>query len=41
MITPQQIDEVYFSNASFVGYNMQQVDQFMAPLTEDKVTLYK
>ena len=41
MITPQQIDQVSFSKASFGGYNMQQVDEFLAPLTEDYVTLYK
>lgn len=41
MITPQQIDQVSFSKASFGGYNMQQVDEFLEPLTEDYVTLYK
>lgn len=41
MITPQQIEQVSFSKASFGGYNMQQVDEFLEPLTEDYVTLYK
>ena len=41
MITPQQIDQVSFSKASFGGYNMQQVDEVLEPLTEDYVTLYK
>ena len=41
MITPQQIDQVSFSKAPFGGYNMQQVDEFLEPLTEDYVTLYK
>ena len=41
MITPQQIDQVAFKKASFGGYNMQQVDEFLEPLTEDYVTLYK
>lgn len=41
MITPQQIDQVSFGKASFGGYNMQQVDEFLEPLTEDYVTLYK
>ena len=41
MITPQKIDQVSFSKASFGGYNMQQVDEFLEPLTEDYVTLYK
>ena len=41
MITPQQIDQISFSKATFGGYNMQQVDEFLEPLTEDYVTLYK
>ena len=41
MITPQQIDQGSFSKASFGGYNMQQVDEFLEPRTEDYVTLYK
>ena len=41
MFTPQQIDQISFSKAKFGGYNMQQVDEFLEPLTEDYVTLYK
>ena len=41
MFTPQQIDQIAFSKATFGGYNMQQVDEFLEPLTEDYVTLYK
>ena len=41
MITPQQIDQIAFKKSSFGGYNMQQVDEFLEPLTEDYVTLYK
>lgn len=41
MFTPQQIDQVSFSRATFGGYDMQQVDEFLEPLTEDYVTLYK
>ena len=41
MFTPQQIDQIAFSKAKFGGYNMQQVDEFLEPLTEDYVTLYK
>ena len=41
MFTPQQIDQISFSKATFGGYNMQQVDEFLEPLTEDYVTLYK
>ncbi len=41
MFTPQQIDQVSFGRSTFGGYNMQQVDEFLEPLTEDYVTLYK
>ncbi len=41
MFTPQQIDQISFSKTTFGGYNMQQVDEFLEPLTEDYVTLYK
>ena len=41
MFTPQQIDQVSFSRATFGGYDMQSVDEFLEPLTEDYVTLYK
>ena len=41
MITPQQIDQISFKKATFGGYDMDQVDEFLEPLTEDYVTLYK
>ena len=41
MFTPQQIEQISFSKASFGGYNMEQVDAILEPLTEDYVTLYK
>ena len=41
MFTPQQIDQISFSRATFGGYDMQQIDEFLEPLTEDYVTLYK
>ena len=41
MFTPQQIDQISFGKSTFGGYNMQQVDEFLEPLTEDYVTLYK
>ena len=41
MFTPQQIDQISFGRAPFGGYDMQQVDEFLEPLTEDYVTLYK
>ena len=41
MFTPQQIEQISFSKATFGGYNMDDVDQFLEPLTEDYITLYK
>jgi len=41
MFTPQQIDQISFRKSTFGGYDMQQVDEFLEPLTEDYVTLYK
>ena len=41
MFTPQQIDQIAFKKAAFGGYDMQQVDELLEPLTEDYVTLYK
>ena len=43
MFTPQQIDQIAFSKAGFgkPGYSMEEVDEFLEPLTEDYVTLYK
>ena len=41
MFTPQQIDQISFGKATFGGYNMDDVDEFLEPLCEDYVTLYK
>ena len=41
MLTPQQIQEISFEKAVFGGYNMDSVDDFLEPLTEDYITLYK
>ncbi len=41
MFTPQQIEQISFSRATFGGYDMQSVDEFLEPLTEDYITLYK
>ena len=41
MFTPQQIEQVTFGRATFGGYDMQAVDEFLEPLLEDYVTLYK
>ena len=41
MFTPQQIEEVSFKKATFGGYDMHAVDEFLDPLTQDYITLYK
>ena len=41
MFTPQQIEQISFSRATFGGYDVQSVDEFLEPLTEDYITLYK
>ena len=41
MVTPQQIEQISFSRATFGGYDVQSVDEFLEPLTEDYITLYK
>ena len=41
MFTPQQIEQISFGKQAFNGYNMQDVDDFLEPLTEDYITLYK
>ena len=41
MFTPQQIEQISFGKQAFNGYNMDDVDQFLEPLCEDYVTLYK
>ena len=41
MFTPQQIEQVSFSHATFGGYDTKSVDAFLEPLTEDYITLYK
>ena len=41
MFTPQQLEQVSFNRATFGGYDMQAVDEFLEPLMEDYVTLYK
>ncbi len=41
MFTPQQIEQVSFNRATFGGYDLQSVDEFLEPLTEDYITLYK
>ncbi len=41
MLTPQQIEQISFGRATFGGYDMSSVDEFLEPLTEDYITLYK
>ncbi|MEA4966439.1 MAG: DivIVA domain-containing protein [Oscillospiraceae bacterium] len=41
MFTPKELQEKSFDKAVFGGYDMQMVDEFLAPLTEDYITLYK
>ena len=41
MFTPQQLEQISFSRATFGGYDMQAVDDFLEPLLEDYITLYK
>lgn len=41
MLTPQQIQEVSFEKALFGGYDMDSVDDFLEPLTDDYITLFK
>ena len=40
MLTPQEVSERAFQKASFGGYNMHQVDEFLDILTEDYTALY-
>jgi len=41
MLTPQQIDQVYFGTVKFGGYDKQDVDEFLGQLADDYITLYK
>ena len=41
MLTPQEVSEHAFAKATFGGYNMAMVDEFLDELTEDYTSLYK
>lgn len=41
MLTPQEVSTHSFSKASFGGYNMTMVDEFLDELTDDYTALYK
>ena len=40
MLTPQEVSERAFQKASFGGYNMAQVDEFLDILTGDYSALF-
>ena len=41
MLTPQDLQNVTFEKAKLGGYQMQSVDEFLEPLIDDYVALYK
>ena len=41
MLTPQEVSSRAFSKATFGGYNMAMVDEFLDELTDDYTALYK
>ena len=41
MFTPQQINQISFGRSKFNGYKIEDVDEFLEPLLDDYVTLYK
>ena len=41
MLTPQDVQKVSFDRSLVGGYSMQQVDEFLQPLTEDYISLYQ
>ena len=41
MMTPQEVSQHAFAKASFGGYNMAMVDEFLDVLTEDYSALYR
>ena len=41
MLTPQEVAEHAFQKASFGGYNMAMVDEFLDLVTADYTSLYK
>ena len=41
MLTPQEVSTHSFAKASFGGYNMAMVDEFLDELTDDYTALYK
>ena len=40
-LTPQQLEQVSFGRATFGGYSIEEVDEFLGPLVDDYITLYK
>ena len=41
MLTPEEVASHAFARATFGGYNMMMVDEFLDELTEDYTSLYK
>ena len=41
LLTPQQLEQVSFGRATFGGYNIEEVDEFLGPVVDDYITLYK
>ena len=41
MLTPQEVAEHSFAKASFGGYNMTMVDEFLDQVTNDYTALFK
>ena len=41
MLTPQDLQEVTFEKAKLGGYVMKSVDDFLEPLMDDYIALYK
>ena len=40
LLTPQQLEQVSFGRATFGGYNIEEVDEFLGPVVDDYITLY-
>ena len=41
LLTPQQLEQVSFGRATFGGYNIEEVDEFLGRVVDDYFTLYK
>ena len=41
MFTPQQLEQISFVTATFGGYDKRSVDEFLGPLVDEYIALYK